>query len=223
MELFCHRVFSSHVPLILQSHSSLHFLLRITSNNSHVFLLAVEYQVERWKKIVKAADSGCYPNVMIVDGKLVTTPKADGPAKIQSFLADVFKDGDNEWINTEFDTLEANKGEIANEGQPGSSKEKKTSLTEQHTLARQEKIDIELGTARVTFPKGIYTPAEWKAITKVAKDLDGSTAVAKALDSGGVNLEGGALVATGHSVGEAHCKLSRLVSFAVERDSYGGP
>ena len=159
---------------------------------------------------------------MIDNGKLVTTSKAGGTAKIQSFLADVFKDGDNEWFTTDFDTLEANSGDTANEGQPENGKRKKTSLTEQHTLATQKKIDIELGTARVTFPKGIYTPAEWKAITTVVKELDGRTAAAKALDVSGVNLEGGALVATGHSVVEAHCRLSRLVSLALERDSRRG-
>lgn len=173
---------------------------------------------ERCKKIVEAADSGRYPNIMIDNGQLVTTPVAGDAVKIRSFLADVFKDGDKEWFNTECDTLEASNGETAIDGQPESSKKKKVSETEQRTLARQEKIDGELGTARVTFPKGAYTPAEWEKITAVVKDIDGSTTLAKALDLSGVNLEGGALVATGHSVGDAHCKLSRLVNFAHERD-----
>ena len=179
-------------------------------------------KMERWQKIVKAVDSGRYPNIMIDDGKLFTTPKAGGAAKIQSFLADVFKDGNNERFKTEFDTLEANNGGMPNEGQPESSNKKKTSLTEQGTLAREEKIEREPGMARVTFPKGAYTPAEWKSITTAVKDLDGGTAVANALDLSGMNLEGGALVTTGHSVGEAHSKLSRFVSFALERNPYGG-
>ena len=177
---------------------------------------------ERWKKIVKAANSGRYPNIMIDDGKLVTTPKAGDVAKILSFLADVFTDDDNEWFNPGFDTLEANNGETANEEEPESSKKKNASLTEQGALAWQEKIDRELGTARVIFPKGTYTPAEWKSITTAVNGLDGSIAVPKALDLSGVSLEGGALVATGHSVGEAHCKLSRIVDFALEGDSYRG-
>ena len=184
---------------------------------------------ERWKKIVKAADSGRYPNIMIHDGKIVTTPEAGGAAEIQSFLADVFKDGDNEWFNTELDILEANDGETAHEGQPESSKKKTTSLTEQDTPARQEKIDRELekierelGTARVTYPKGVYAPAEWRAITAAVKDFEGSTAVAEALGFSGVKLEGAKLVATGRSVAEAHCKLGKFVMFALERDSYRG-
>ena len=171
-------------------------------------------KLERWKKIVKAADSGRYPDIKIDDGKLVTTPKAGDAAKILSFLYDVFKDDDNEWFDIEFDILEANNGQTANEGQHEGSRKKKTSQTEQSPLARQEKIDRELGTAKITFPKGVYTPAEWKAITTAVKNLDGSTAVAKALDFVGVNLEEGALAATGHSVGEAHGKLSRFVDFA---------
>ena len=177
---------------------------------------------ERWNKIVKAADSGRYPNIMIHNGEIVTTPKAGGAAEIQSFLADVFKDGDNEWFKTELDTLEANNEKPANEGQPESSKKKTTSLTEQDTLARLEKIDRELGTARVKFFKGAYLPAEWIAITVAVKDLDGSTAVAKALGFSGVKLEGATLVATGHSVAEAHCKLDRFVMFALERDYHRG-
>ena len=177
---------------------------------------------ERWKKIVEAVNSGRYPNIVLYKGKLDTIPKAGGAAKIRSFLADVFKDGDNEWFNTALDTLEAKNGETANGGQPESSKREKTSLTERGTVARQEKIDGELGTARVTFPKGSYTPAEWKSITRAVKDIDGSTAVAKALDFSGVNLEGGALVATGHSVSEAYGKLDRIVDFALKPDLYPG-
>ena len=174
---------------------------------------------ERWKKIVKAADSGHYPNIMIDDGELVTTPKAGDAVNIQSFLADVFKDGDSEWFKTEFDTLEAGDGEAANEGQPESSKKKKISLTKQRTLARQEKKDRELGTSRVSLPKGNYSPAEWNTITTAAKDLDdGGTEARKALDLSGVNLEGGTVFATGHSIIEAHSKLSRFVTFALDHD-----
>ena len=175
---------------------------------------------ERWKKIVEAADSGRYPNIMIFDKKLVTIPTAGGGAKIRSFLEDVFKDGDNEWFSTALDTLEANNGETTNEGQPKSSKKKQIPLTEQGTFARQEKNDRELGTAKVSFLKGTYTPAEWKSITTTVKDLDGRTEVAKTLDLSDVNLEGRALVTTGHSVGEARCKLSRFVDFALKRDRY---
>ena len=179
-------------------------------------------KMERWEKIVKAVDSGRYPNIRIDDGKLVTTPRTGSAAKIQSLLADVFKDGNNEWFKTESDTLEANNGGIADEGQPESSNKKKTSLTEQGTLARDEKIEREPGMARVKFPKGVYTPAEWKSITTALKDLDGGTAVDNALDLSGMNLEGGALVTTGPSVGEAHSKLCRFVKFALERNPYGG-
>lgn len=177
-------------------------------------------EAERWKKIVKAADSGHYPNIMIDDGELVTTPKAVDAVKIQDFLADVFEGGDNEWFRIEFDTVEANNGEAVNEGQPESSKKKKISLTKQRTLARQEKKDRELETSRVSLPEGNYTPAEWKTITTAAKDLeDGGTAAAQALDLRGVHLEGGTVVATGHYIVEAHCKLRRFVTFALGHDS----
>ena len=159
---------------------------------------------------------------MIDDGELVTTPKAVDAVKIQDFSADFFKDGDNEWFKTEFDTVEANNGEAVNEGQPESSKKKmkKISLTKQRTLARQEEKDRELGTSRVTLPEGTYIPAELKTITTAAKDLDnGGTAAAQALDLRGVHLEGGTVVATGHYIVEAHCKLRRFVYFALGHDS----
>ena len=176
-------------------------------------------ETERWEKIVKVADSGHYPNIMIDDGELVTTPKAVDAVKIEDFLADVFKDGDNEWFKTEFDTVEAINGEAVNEGQRESSK-KEISLTKQRTLARQEKKDRELGTSRVSLPEGHYTPAEWKTITTAAKDLDdGGTAAAQALDLRGVHLEGGTVVATGHCIVEAHCKPRQFVTFALGHDS----
>lgn len=112
---------------------------------------------ERWEKIVKGADSGRHPEIMIDEEKLVALSKpSDRAARIQSFLADVFKDGDNEWFGAANDSVEASNGKAkaVDDGQPeGSNKKKKVSLTKQRELARQEKKDQGFGKQRAEYSK----------------------------------------------------------------------
>lgn len=160
---------------------------------------------ERWEKIVKGADSGRHPEIMIDEEKLVALSKpSDRAARIQSFLADVFKDGDNEWFGAANDSVEASNGKAkaVDDGQPeGSNKKKKVSLTKQRELARQEKKDQGFGKQRAEYSKDNYSPAEWAIITGEASMRKPS----------GVFLEGGKLVATDSNVPGAQKKLSEFV------------
>lgn len=85
---------------------------------------------ERWAKIVKGADSGRHPEIMIDEQKLVAVSEPIyRAARTQSFLADVFKDGDNEWFSPANASDEASKGKAVDDGQPeGSNKKKKKYL-----------------------------------------------------------------------------------------------
>ena len=162
---------------------------------------------ERWAKIVKGADSGRHPEIMIDDGKLVAVSfPSVANARIQSFLADVFKDGDNEWFRPD--------GDVVDEGQPGSSKGKKTSLTQQRAKARQEKKDKGQVKARAELSKVGYSPQEWSTICTKACTLHPS----------GVSLEGGKLVATANTPFDAQNRLQTFTAFALGQDTniYGG-
>ena len=168
---------------------------------------------ERWEKIVKGADSGRYPEIMIDEGKIVALSKpSDRAARIQSFLADVFKDGDNEWFSVASDSVEASKGAAVDDGQPeGSNKKKKVSLTKQREMARQEKNDQGLGPQRAVYSKDSHPPAEWARITS-------QVSIRK---PPGVFLEGGKLVATDKTVAGAHQKLVEIVDWALGFDEKG--
>ncbi|KAL9133380.1 MAG: hypothetical protein Q9175_005441 [Cornicularia normoerica] len=168
---------------------------------------------ERWAKIVKGADSGHYPHIMVDEGKLVTVPKTGDTDKIQSFLADVFKDGDNEWFDTTSDSVESSKGKAADAGKPETSKKKKVSLTQQRMNARQEKKDRGLGMQRVELSKGNYTDTEWKRITGIVSTQRPA----------GVSLEGGKVVATHHIITDAQRKLDSILDHVLQHDTAGRP
>ena len=80
---------------------------------------------ERWAKIIEGADSGRYPEILIDDGKLVAmSVPSIANSRIQNFLADVFKDGDNEWFRSANDSVESTRGKAANDGQSKGGKTK---------------------------------------------------------------------------------------------------
>ena len=164
---------------------------------------------ERWAKIVAGADSGRHPEIMIDDGKLVTfSMPSIANARIQSFLADVFKDGDNEWFHPDSDPVESTQEKAADDGQPGSSKKKKISLTQQRANARQEKKDKGQVKARSELTKEGFTPQEWATInTKVGT-----------LRPASVFREGGKIVATDHTAKAARDALNAFVAFALKQD-----
>ena len=162
----------------------------------------------RWAKIVAGADSGRYPEIMIDDGKLVAISMPSvANARIQNFLADVFKDGDNEWFRPDNDPMEPAQENTADDGQPGSSK-KKISLTQQRANARQEKKDKGQVKARAELTKEGFTTQEWSTIcTKVGT-----------LRPSGVYREGKKLVATNHNHGDARNALQAFVAYALGQD-----
>ena len=170
---------------------------------------------ERWAKIVEGADSGRHPEIMIDDGKLVAVSAPSiASARIQAFLTDVFKDGDNEWFSTASDPVDPSKGKAADDGQPESSKKKKISLTKQRENARQEKKDKGLVKARAEMSKEGFLSDEWATIClKVCT-----------LSSPGIFLEGGKVVATDHTIQDAQRKLQCFTAIALGQDSkpYGG-
>ena len=164
----------------------------------------------RWAKIVAGADSGRHPEIMIDDGKLVAVSMPNiANARIQSFLTDVFKDGDNEWFHPDSDPVEPTPEKAADEGQPGSSKKKKISLTQQRANARQEKKDKGLVKARAELNKDDFTSQEWATIcTKVGT-----------LRPSGVYREGGKVVATSDNVDTARNSLQGFVAYALGQES----
>ncbi|KAF6229749.1 hypothetical protein HO173_011265 [Letharia columbiana] len=168
---------------------------------------------ERWAKIVTGVDSGRHPEIMInEEGTLVAVsmPSAKG-ARIQSFLADVFKDGDNEWFSAVGDSVEASKGKAADYGQPESSKKKKVSLTQQRANRRQEKKDKGQVMQRAEETRDSYSPAEWARIMGEA-----STERPQ-----GVYIEGKKLVATDHTTLDASRKLELFIAHALRHDTTG--
>ena len=164
----------------------------------------------RWAKIVAGADSGRHPEIMIDDGKLVAVSKPSiANARIQSFLADVFKDGDTELFRPNADLVEPAQEKAADNGQPESRKKKKISLTQQRANARQEKKDKGLVKARVELSKEGYTSEEWTTIcTKVGTQRPS-----------GVYREGGKIVATNNDVDDARRVLQSFVGYALEHDT----
>ena len=164
----------------------------------------------RWAKIVAGADSGRHPEIMIDDGKLVAVSMPTiANARIQSFLADVFKDGDNEWFRPDSDPVESTQEKAADDGQPGSSKEKKISLTQQRANARQEKKDKGQVKARVELTKEVFTSQEWATIcTKVGTERPS-----------GVYREGGKVIATNNNVEDARSTLRAFVAYALGQDT----
>lgn len=164
----------------------------------------------RWAKIVAGADSGRHPEIMIDDGKLVAVSiPSVADARIQSFLADVFKDGDNEWFRPDNDPVKSTQEKAAKDGQPGSSKSKKISLTQQRANARQEKKDRGEGVkARAEMTKEGFNSQQWSTIcTKV-----------RTLRPAGVFCEGGKVVATDNNVGVARQRLQGFVAFVLGQD-----
>ena len=161
---------------------------------------------ERWAKIVEGADSGRYPEIMVDDGKLVAVSMPSiASARIQDFLADVFRNGDNEWFRPASDPAEASKGKVADDGQPESSKKKKISLTKQRENARQEKKDKGLVKPRAETSKEVFSSDEWATISmKVCS-----------LHPPGIFVEGGKIVATDHTVPDAQIKLQFFVAHAL--------
>ncbi|CAF9911627.1 MAG: hypothetical protein ALECFALPRED_007415 [Alectoria fallacina] len=161
---------------------------------------------ERWAKIVEGAESGRHPEIMVDEGKLVAVsmPCLKG-ARIQSFLADVFKDGDNEWFRPASDSVGSSKGKAAGDGQPESSKKKKVSTSQQRANSREKRKDMGLVKSRAERSKDQYSPTEWRTITGKASEKT----------TKGVFLEGGQLVATGSSTVDASNKLDMFVEFAL--------
>lgn len=161
----------------------------------------------RWAKIVAGADSGRHPEIMIDDGKLVAVSMPGiANARIQSFLADVFKDGDNEWFRPDDGPVESTSEKAANDGQPGSSKKKKISLTQQRANARQEKKDKGQVKAKAELTKEGFTSQEWVTINMKIGTLRPA----------GVYREGGQVVAThNNNVDEARNNLHSFVAYAL--------
>lgn len=162
---------------------------------------------ERWAKIVEAEESGRYPDIMIDDGELNAVSKPElRAARIQSFLADVFKDdGDREWFGAASVPAEASEEKAASDGQPEGSKKKKISLTQQRANARQEKIDKGFVIARDERTKDDFSPTDWAKIT-------GDISTRK---SRGVYLEGGKLVATGRDGFCARDNMTKYLDVAL--------
>ncbi len=150
---------------------------------------------ERWAKIVTGVDSGRYPEIMIDDvGNLVAVSSpTTASARIQSFLVDVFKDGDSEWFRSADDSIQSGKGEAADDGQPESSKKKKISLTQQRANARQEKKDQGLTPHRAELTKDKHTQQEWMRLTEQTYTRRPN----------GVYHEAGKIVATDHDADAA--------------------
>ena len=166
---------------------------------------------ERWAKITEGVDSGRHPEIMIDDdGKLVavSTPGLVN-TRIHSFLADVFKDGDNEWFSPASDSVGAGEGKSADDGQPEGSSKKKISLTQQRASARQEKKDKGMVNQRAEWSKAVYTPIEWESITRKVCTLEPP----------GIFLEGDKLVATDSTLHGAENKLQLFTAFALGQDT----
>ena len=166
---------------------------------------------ERWAKIMEGVDSGRHPEIMIDDdGRLVAVSTPDlVNTRISSFLADVFKDGDNEWFSHVSDSVEVDERKSADDGQPESSKKKKISLTEQRASARQEKKDQGMANQRAEWSKAVYTPIEWEKITKKVCTLEPP----------GIFLEGKNLVATDSTLHGAENKLQLFTAFVLGQDT----
>ena len=166
---------------------------------------------ERWAKIVAGVDSGRYPEIMIDDvGNLVavSSPTTQS-ARIQSFLADVFKDGDSEWFCSADDSIQSGKGEAVDDGQPESSKKKKISLTQQRANARQEKKDQGLTLQRAELTKDKHTEQEWMKLTEQTYTRRPT----------GVYPEEGKIVATDHDADVAQKKLDLYVALVLGHDT----
>ena len=163
----------------------------------------------RWAKIVAGADSGRHPEIMIDDGKLVAISMPSiANARIQHFLADVFKDGDNEWFRPNSDSVESTQENAADDGEPGSSK-KKISLTQQRANAKQEKKDKGQVKARAELTKEGFTSQEWATIrTKVGT-----------MRPSGVYCEGEKVVATNNNPDNARSALRMFVAYALGQDT----
>ena len=122
---------------------------------------------ERWAKIVNGEESGRYPEITIDGGTLkVFSKPEDRAASIQSFLADVFKDGDNEWFSAAGDPVEASEEEAADKGQPENSKTKRVSRTQQRANKRQEKKNLGPVRQREELAKDRFSSVEWEQITR---------------------------------------------------------
>ena len=122
---------------------------------------------ERWAKIVNGEESGRYPEITIDNGTIKAVSKPENrAARIQSFLADVFKDGDNEWFSVAGDPAEASEEKAAEKGQPESSKTKKVSLTQQRAIKRQEKKNQGPVSHKEELARDIFTSVEWEQLTR---------------------------------------------------------
>ena len=147
---------------------------------------------------------------MIDDGKLVAVSiPSIANARIQSLLADVFKDGDNEWFRPDSGPVKSTPEKAANDGQPGSGKKKKISLTQQRANARQEKKDKGQVKVRAELTRENFTPQDWATINVNIGTL-------RPL---GVYREGGKVVAThNNNVDEARNKLHSFVGYVLAKN-----
>ena len=169
---------------------------------------------ERWEKIVKGADTGRHPFIMIDDEKLVTVgePGIAGAKCIQTFLADVFIDGDNEWFNPADNSVDLTDGQDAEDnGQHGSSKQKEKSRAQKRADDKKEKTDKGLGRQRAEISKEIYTHEEWAKIAGKASTEKPSA----------IFVEGGKLVATGNSLVDAERTLQVFVNHVLGHNKRG--
>ncbi len=122
---------------------------------------------ERWANIVNGEGSGRYPEITIDDGTLkVFSKPEDRAARIQSFLADVFKDGDNEWFSAAGDPVEASEEEAVDKGEPENSKTKRVSRTQQRANKMQEKKNLGPVLQREELAKDRFSSVEWEQITR---------------------------------------------------------
>ena len=164
----------------------------------------------RWAKIVAGADSGRHPEIMVGDGKLVALSMPSiANARVQNFLVDVFKDGDNEWFRPDSEAVESTQEKAADDGQPGRSKKKKISLTQQRANAMQEKKDKGHVKARAESTKEGFTYEEWVTL---------NTSVGT-LRPQGIFREGGKIVATKNNVGDARNALQAFIAHALGQDT----
>ena len=158
---------------------------------------------ERWAKIVKGAGSARHPEIVIDDdGKLIAVSEPTvAAARIQRFLADVFKDGDNEWFGAANDSISCSKETNVSDAEPNCKKEMEMSLTQQRANARQEEKDKGLTHERAKTTMDDYTPGEWEAIK-------GSISTQP---PPGIFLEEGKLVATDETISAARVKLDKFL------------
>ena len=163
----------------------------------------------RWAKIVAGADSGRHPEIMIDDGKLVAFSNPSvANARIQSFLTDVFKDGDNEWFRPNPDSVEPALEKAACDGQPEGSKEKKISRQQRRANARQEKKGKGLVKARAELTKDGFASHEWTSMCTLVGTMRPT----------GVYREGGKIVATKNSIDDARSVLEGFLCYALAPD-----